>query len=158
MWTWQRAMTCECGSQAESKNCKILLLPTADRRFDTKVKCPTGRASFWVKFPTVRSLMQVKCPGIARGDGRFWIDWYITISRQDLTTSCTINKVMLYWHCVYLRKIVNVLIVTFILTLSLTNLNFKIEHANISKGKDSNFIYFSASDNTFYMYRYRHVF
>ena len=24
-------MTCECGSHAESKNCKILLLPTADR-------------------------------------------------------------------------------------------------------------------------------
>ena len=54
---------------------------------------------------------------------------------------------MLYWHWVYLRKIVNVLRVTSILTLSLTNLNFKIEHANISKGKDSNFIYFSASDN-----------
>ena len=35
---------------------KIRLLPTADRRFDTKVKCPTGRASFWVKFPTKRSL------------------------------------------------------------------------------------------------------
>ena len=55
---------------------------------------------------------------------------------------------MLSWHWVYyLRKIVNVLTVTSILTLSLTNLNFKIEHANISKGKDSNFIYFSASDN-----------
>ena len=56
---------------------------------------------------------------------------------------------MLSWHWVYLRKIVNVLImtVTSILTLSLTNLNFKIEHANISKGKDSNLIYFSASDN-----------
>ena len=25
------------------------------------------RASFWVKFPTVRSLTWVKCPGIARG-------------------------------------------------------------------------------------------
>ena len=52
----------------------------------------------------------------------------------------------------------NVLTVTSILTLSLTNLNFKIEHANISKGKDSNFIYFSASDNALYMYRYRHAF
>ena len=48
-----RAMTRERGSHAESKNCKILLLPTADRRFDMKVKCPTRRASFWVKFPTV---------------------------------------------------------------------------------------------------------
>ena len=28
-------------------HCEILLLPTADRRFDTKVKCPTGWASFW---------------------------------------------------------------------------------------------------------------
>ena len=60
-------MTRERRSRAESKNCEILLLPTADRRFDTKVKCPTGRASFWVKFPAVRSLTRVKCPGIARG-------------------------------------------------------------------------------------------
>ena len=69
-----RAMTRERGARAESKNCEILLFPTADRRFDTKVKCPTGRASFWVKFPTVRSLTRVKCPRIARGwgDGRFW--------------------------------------------------------------------------------------
>ena len=52
----------------------------------------------------------------------------------------------------------SVLTATFILTLSLTNLNFKIEHANIRKGKDSNFIYFSASDNALYMYRYRHAF
>ena len=39
---------------------EILLFPTADRRFDREVKCPTGRASFWVKFPTVRSLTRVK--------------------------------------------------------------------------------------------------
>ena len=46
---------------------------------NTKVKCPTGRASFWVKFPTVRSLPRVKCPGIARGGmGGFGIDWYIS--------------------------------------------------------------------------------
>ena len=70
------------GSRAESKNCEILLLPTADRRFDSTVKCPTGRASFWVKFPTVRSLTRVKCPGIARGGGMggFGIDWYITFT------------------------------------------------------------------------------
>ena len=67
-----RAMTRERGSGAESKNCEILLFLTADKRFDTKVKCPTGQASFWVKFPTVQRLTQVKCPGIARGDGRFW--------------------------------------------------------------------------------------
>ena len=64
-----RAMTRERGARAESKNCEILLFPTADRRFDTKVKCTTGRASVWVKFPTVRSLTRVKCPGIARGWG-----------------------------------------------------------------------------------------
>ena len=52
---------------------------------------------------------------------------------------------MLYWHWVYLRKLVNVLTVTSSLTLSLTYLNFKIEHANISKGKDSNFIYLELS-------------
>ena len=74
-------MTRERGSRAESKNCEILLLPTADRRFDTKVKCPTGRVSFWVKFPTVRTLTRVKCSGIAPGEGGmggFGIDWYIT--------------------------------------------------------------------------------
>ena len=72
-------MTGERGARAESKNCEILLFPTADRRFDTKVKCPTGRASFWVRFPTVRSLTRVKCPGIARGGmGGFGIDWYIS--------------------------------------------------------------------------------
>ena len=48
-----RAMTGERGARAESKNCEV--------------KCPTGRASFWAKFPTVRSLTRVKCPGIARG-------------------------------------------------------------------------------------------
>ena len=66
-----RAMTRERGSRAESENCKILLLPTADRLFDMKVKCPTGRASFWVKFPTVWSLTWVKCQGIALGGG--WV-------------------------------------------------------------------------------------
>ena len=78
-------MTRERGSRAELKNCEILLLPTADRRFDTKVKCPTGRASFWVKLPAVRSLTRVKCPGIARrggggGIGGFGIDRYITMN------------------------------------------------------------------------------
>ena len=43
----------ERDSRAESKNCEILLFPTADNRFDRKVKCPTERASFWVKFPTI---------------------------------------------------------------------------------------------------------
>ena len=86
-------MTRERGSPAESKNCEIPLLPTSDRRFDTKVKCPTGRASFWVKCPTVRSLTRVKCPGIARGGmGGFGIDWYITFKwveeTQEYDHSC----------------------------------------------------------------------
>ena len=34
----------------------------AEQRFDTKVKCPTGQASLWVKTP-------VKCPGYALGGG-----------------------------------------------------------------------------------------
>ena len=77
-----RATTCVSGSctRAESKNCEFLLFPTVDRRFGTKVKCPTGRASFQVKFPTLRSLTRVKCPGIARGGmGGFGIDWYIML-------------------------------------------------------------------------------
>ena len=51
------------------------------RPLDTKVKCPTRRASFWVKFPTVRSLtrnasqISGDCPG---GMGGFGIAWYIT--------------------------------------------------------------------------------
>ena len=75
-----RAMTRERGSPAESKNCEILLLPTSDRRFDTKVKCPTGRASFWVKFPTVQSLTRVKCPGIAQGVGGGWAVLELTVT------------------------------------------------------------------------------
>ena len=31
--------------------CQILLFPTADRPFDRKVKCPTGRASFGSNSP-----------------------------------------------------------------------------------------------------------
>ena len=84
-------MTRERGLRAESKNCEILLLPTADRRFDTKVKCPTGRASFWVKFRTVRSLTRVKCPGIAGGggEGRFW-NWLVHYELSYLASWCSI--------------------------------------------------------------------
>ena len=38
----------------------------------TRKSSPTGRASFWVKFPTVRK----KCLGYARGVGDFGTDWY----------------------------------------------------------------------------------
>ena len=84
-------MTRERGSPSESKNYEILLLPTADRRFDTKVNCPTGRASFWVKFPTVRSLTRVKCPGIARGG---WAVLELTgklISNEFSNTECRVG-------------------------------------------------------------------
>ena len=46
---------------------KSFLLPTTDRLFDTKVKCPTKWASYWVTFPTLRSLTRVKCSGITGG-------------------------------------------------------------------------------------------
>ena len=48
------------------------------QRFETKVKCPTGRASFWVKFLTVRSKTPVKCR--LGWMGGFGIDWYITLA------------------------------------------------------------------------------
>ena len=76
-----RAMARERGSRSEAKNCEILLFRAADRRFDRKFKCPTGRASFWVKFPTVRSLTRVKCPGVMGG---FGIDWYIIAEIMDI--------------------------------------------------------------------------
>ena len=39
----------------------------ADQRFDTKVKCQTKQASFWFKFPTLRSKNPGKCPGMPGG-------------------------------------------------------------------------------------------
>ena len=91
-------MTHERGARPESKNCKILLFPTADRRFDTKVKCPTGRASFWVKFPTIGSLTQVKCPGIAQGG---WAVLELTgtlvmpnLSLRKSTTICLVSSLL----------------------------------------------------------------
>ena len=72
------AMTRERCSRAESKNCKILLLPTADRRFDTKVECPTGRASILGRIPHRTELNASQMPGDCSGGmGGFGIDWYI---------------------------------------------------------------------------------
>ena len=48
---------------------------TADQHFDTKVKCQTGWASFWVKFPTIWSKTPVKCL-FGGGGGSFRTDWY----------------------------------------------------------------------------------
>ena len=72
-------MTRERGSPAESKNCEILLLPTAERRFDTEVKCPTGGGLILGQIPHCTELnaspMPGDCPG--GGMGGFGIDWYI---------------------------------------------------------------------------------
>ena len=83
-----RAMTREGGSPAESKNCEILVFPTAGRRFGTKVKCPTGRASCYLKFPTVQSLTRVKCPGIARGGGWVVLELTGTLLLRLLLSFC----------------------------------------------------------------------
>ena len=56
---------------------KSCCLRNADQCFEAKVKCPTGRGSFWVKLLTVGS----KTPSLSRGGGGgvvgFEIDWYI---------------------------------------------------------------------------------
>ena len=68
----------------------------AEQRFDTKVKCPTGQASLWVKFPTVWSKTPVKCPGYALGGGwggemgGYGIDWYIAVLSTFKTTGKTV--------------------------------------------------------------------
>ena len=59
-----------------------------DQRFDTTVNCPTWRASFWNKFPTVRSKTPVKYQGAGggRGTGGFGIDWYINYTKRYADT------------------------------------------------------------------------
>ena len=84
-------------SRAESKNCEILLLPTADRRFDTKVKCPTGRARFWVKFPAVRSLARVKCCN--RVSSFHHCTFYLMISVNVGQLCCSTTKLSTIWYC-----------------------------------------------------------
>ena len=58
-----RAMTHERGSPAESKNCEILLLPTADRRFDTKVKLPHRAGLLLGQIPHCTELNASQMPG-----------------------------------------------------------------------------------------------
>ena len=63
-------MTRERGSRAESKNCEILLFPTADRRqMPQRADLISGQ---------IPHLTLVKCPEIARGGmggGGFGSDW-----------------------------------------------------------------------------------
>ena len=64
------AITGENDAYSEwEKNYEILLLATLTRVLTpAKVNRPTGRASFWVKFPTVRINAPVKYPGYAQGE------------------------------------------------------------------------------------------
>ena len=52
-----------------------------------------GGPQFWVKFPTVRSLTRVKCPGIARGGG--WAVLELTGTLLGIVL-CWIDKVLFY--------------------------------------------------------------
>ena len=61
-------MTRERGSRTESKNFEIRLLPTADRRFDTKVKCPTAGAGLILgQIPHCTELNASQMPGDCPG-------------------------------------------------------------------------------------------
>ena len=72
-------MTRERGLRAESKNCEILLLPTADRRLDTKVKMPHRAGLILGQIPRCTELNASQMPGDCPGGmGGFGIDWYIT--------------------------------------------------------------------------------
>ena len=99
-------MTRERRSRAESKNCEILLLPTADRRFDTKVKCPTGRASFLGQIPRCMELNASQMPGDCPGGGMggFGIDWYIKYHSFDAPWSLGRKSVF----CTFLRVLYRV--------------------------------------------------
>ena len=53
---------------------------TADLHFDTKVKCRTGWALFWVKFPTAWNKTPVKC---LFGGGGGWITVFELTGTED---------------------------------------------------------------------------
>ena len=65
----------------------------ADKRFVTNVKCPTGLASFWVKFPTVNSSQM---PGVCL-PGR----WAV------LVLTVTLFRILEFGFCVPFLKYEN---------------------------------------------------
>ena len=80
------AMTRKRGSLAESKNCEILLFPTADRRlFWYESQMPHWAGLILGQIPQCTELnaspMPGDCPG-GGGMGGFGIDWYISFSME----------------------------------------------------------------------------
>lgn len=63
----------ECG-----KSCEILFACDADKRFDMKVKCSTGRGPHLGQIPHCAEKNSSQKPGICPGGmGGVRIDWYI---------------------------------------------------------------------------------
>ena len=84
-------MTRERGSLAESKNCEILLFPTADRRFGTNA--PPGGPHFRSNSPLYGAERESNARGLpgGKGMGGFGIDWYIKFEAQDFASEVS-NK------------------------------------------------------------------
>ena len=76
-------MTFERGSRAESKNCEILSFPTADKRFDKKVKCPTGAGLILGQIPHCTKLNASQMSGVCPGGG-----WVVLELTGTLATRC----------------------------------------------------------------------
>ena len=73
-------MTRERGSPAESKNCEILLLPTADRHFEMPLRAGLILGQIPHCTELNASQMPGDCPGL---DGRFW-NWLVHYPHKTL--------------------------------------------------------------------------